>query len=336
MSGLLTLLDVHVVGRLDAALRPGLPTGLRPGDALEPPGSGGGDSGSDDSGDGDGEAIIEPPAEGLTWVDFAISGGVLVVGIALAVAIRKAIQRRFGSAEQPRAVVGLGSRFVELVLITLAIFYALSNLGVRLGPLLGALGVGGLALALATQSVLTNLVASIILQLRRPIRRGDEVRLGETEGTVVDINFRTVVVRGYDGLLTYVPCTTALDSDMVNVTRRGVRRTTLVVGLPYDADLAEGRRLALEAVQGVEGVHEQPAPEVWLTEFADSSINLDIRFWHEPRQREMFRVRSEVVLAVKAAYDGAGIEIPFPQRTLTFGEAVPLGRRPADDGAGGG
>ena len=316
MSPLLALLGVgHRYGL--AALAPA-------GEPVEDP-SGTTDEGGDDSG---GEEILD--TEGLSWVDFAVSGAVLVVGIALAVTVRKSIQRRFGSAEQPRAVVGLGARFVELVLIVLAVFYALSNLGVRLGPLLGALGVGGLALALATQSVLTNLVASILIQLRRPIRRGDEVRLNDVEGTVVDINFRTVVVRGYDGLMTYVPCTTALDSDMVNVTRRGVRRTTLVVGLPYDTDLAEGRRLALEAVSGVEGVHERPAPEVWLTEFADSSINLDVRFWHEPRQREMFRVRSSVVLAVKEAFDAAGISIPFPQRTLTFGEVVPLAR-PQDD-----
>ncbi len=72
-------------------------------------------------------------------------------------------------------------------------------LGVRLGPLFGALGIGGLAIAFAAQSILANFLASIILQTRRPFRRGDQVTTNDCEGVVEDVNFRTVRLRTYAG-----------------------------------------------------------------------------------------------------------------------------------------
>jgi small conductance mechanosensitive channel len=96
------------------------------------------------------------------------------------------------------AAVALG-RFVGFVFAAVGLVYGLSVLGVRLAPLVGALSVGGLALALAGQTILANFLGSIILQLRRPFRRGDQVSTNGCEGTVEDVNFRTVVLRTFDG-----------------------------------------------------------------------------------------------------------------------------------------
>jgi small-conductance mechanosensitive channel len=226
---------------------------------------------------------------------------------------------RRGDADKG-AAVALG-RFVGFVFAATGLVYGLSVLGVRLGPLVGALGIGGLAVAFAAQAILANFLGSIILQLRRPFHRGDQISTNDCEGTVEDVNFRTVVLRTFDGERALVPCAEVLARPIINYTVLGRRRTTLPVAVSYDADLQQVRKVLLEAVTAAEGVLDQPPPDVWVEEFADSGVGLAVRFWHAPDVATLWRVRSEVAVAVKQALDREGIEIPFPQRVLRFLEA---------------
>ncbi len=197
--------------------------------------------------------------------------------------------------------------------------------------MLGALGIGGLAVAFAAQSILENLFASVLLQVRRPFRRGDQIATNDIEGTVEDVNFRTVVLRTYDGEKVLIPSSQVLTAPITNFTAKGTRRTTLDVGVAYDTDLAMAQRVLLAAVASVDGVRPEPAPQAWVEQFGESSIDFALRFWHAPDIATLWRVRSGVAMAVKTALDGAGIEIPFPQRTLGF---LP-GARMGLDGDGG-
>jgi small-conductance mechanosensitive channel len=215
-------------------------------------------------------------------------------------------------------------RIVSSVAIVAGLIYALAALGIRLGALVGALGIGGLAIAFAAQSILANFLASVILQVRRPFRRGDQIGTNNCEGTVEDVNFRTVVLRTYGGQRVMVPCAEVLGQPIVNHTVAGRRRTSIDIGVAYDADLDLTRQVLLDAVRRVDGVREQPGPEAWVESLGTSSINVVVRFWHAPDQASMWRVRSAVATAAKRALDEAGIEMPFPQRVLRF----------ADDGSG--
>ncbi len=196
--------------------------------------------------------------------------------------------------------------------------YALQVLGVRLGPLLGALGLGGLALAFAAQAILSNVFASVLLQARRPFRTGDQISTNDIEGTVEEVNLRTVVLRTYDGERVLVPCAEVLGAPIYNFTAHKARRTTIGVGVAYGSDLATAQRVLLEAMGSVEGVRPKPAPEAWVEAFGESSIDFAVRFWHAPDIATLWRVRSGVAMAVKSGLDAAGIQIPFPQRTLGF------------------
>ena len=249
------------------------------------------------------------------WVLAAVifAAGV-VVGRALQAVLVKVVRR--GDADKGAAVT-LG-RFAGFVIAVVGLIYGLSVLGVRLGPLVGALGIGGLAIAFAAQAILANFLGSIILQLRRPFHRGDQISTNDCEGTVEDVNFRTVVLRTFDGERALVPCAEVLAQPIINYTVLGRRRTTLSVSVSYDADLDPARKVLLEAAARVEGVLDQPAPEAWVEEFADSGINLAVRFWHAPDVATKWRVRSGVAVAVKQALDQAGIEMPFPQRVIRF------------------
>jgi len=261
-------------------------------------------------------------AEGLTAADWMLAGGVLVAGLVLGRLARALVAHHYAEEEGeigPATTIG---RAVGLVLSLGGFVYALVILQVRLTPLLGAIGIGGIAVALAAQTVLTNALASTLLQLRHPFRRGDEIRTNGLEGRVVEVNFRTVVLVSPDGERVHVPSSKVIDEPIVNLTARRRRRTALSVGVDYDADLCTAVQLLQDAVRSVEGVLARPAPEVLVEGFGESSVELSIRFWHGPSIGEMWRVRSAVAVASKRALDEAGIGIPFPQRVLSWREGV--------------
>ena len=261
------------------------------------------------------QAIV---THGLTVRDWVMAAAIAVVGVALSHLLRGVVSRAAARGEGHGAAADAVGRFAGLILAAVAFVYALGVIGVRLGPLVGALGIGGVALAFAAQNILANFLASIILQLRRPFRRGDQVGIADCEGTVDEVNFRTVVLRTFDGQRVLVPCASVLGNPITNHTALGRRRTTLEVSVGYDADLQRARAVLLQAVRGAEGVLERPPPEVWVKAFGDSGIPLAVRFWHPPDAASLWRVRSEVAVAAKRALDGAGISIPFPQRVLRF------------------
>jgi small conductance mechanosensitive channel len=256
---------------------------------------------------------------GVTTADWLIAGAILLAAIILS-RIVKAVTARVvqGDDGSGRVAAQLVGRFVGLFVLFGGFVYALTSLGVTPGPLLGALGLGGLAVAFAAQSVLENTFASILLQARRPFRRGDQIETNDIEGIVEDVNFRTVNIRTYAGEKVLVPCSAVLNNPIVNYTDRGTRRSDLAVGVAYDTDLERAQELLLRAASSVEEVHARPAPEAWVEAFGESSIDFSVRFWHNPDRATMWRVRSAVAMAVKRALDGAEIEIPFPQRTIGF------------------
>ena len=253
---------------------------------------------------------------GLTAFDWIRAGAVLAGGLLAAALFRRALRRRLHAEEfEPRASLVAG-RFGAAAVSLAAFFFALSLLGIRLGPLIGAVGIGGIAVALAAQNMLADLIASVLLQLRRPFRRGDQIATNDHEGRVEDVNFRTVVLRSFDGQRVFLPASKVLNAPIVNYTVLGRRRSCLAVGLAYDADLEDAETVLLKALRGVDGVHARPAAEVAVKEFGDSAVDVELLFWHAPDAAATRRVRSAVAVATKRALDAAGIEMPFPQRVV--------------------
>ena len=267
------------------------------------------------------EELDEALPQGLTASDWIQAGVIVLVGIALAQLIRMLTARLVGAEDGELGVAQVVGRLVGYVVLVAALIWALDSLEVRLAPLLGALGIGGLAIAFAAQSILENFFSSIVLRSRRPFRRGDQITTGDHEGTVQDINFRTVALRTYDGERVLVPCTDVLRNPIVNHTAYGRRRTTLNVGVAFGTDLRKAQHVLLSAVESVDDVLAAPrAPEAWVERFGESSIDFAVRFWHAPDIATEWRVRSAVAMALSDALADAGIEIPFPQRVVRLAD----------------
>ena len=267
---------------------------------------------------------------GLTVQDWVTAGVTVVAFIVLGRLARLVVERIVRRTDSEGQIARFVGHLVQNMLALVGLIYALNTLEVRIGPLLGALGITGIAIAFALTAILENVFASVVLKTRRPIRIGDQITSNEVSGTVQEINFRTVVLRSFDGETVVLPSSLVIKDTIVNHTERGTRRTVLSVGVSYRTDLPRARDVILGAVGDVDGVLASPAPEAWVTTFGESSIDFDVRYWHAPDIASVFRIRSAVAMAIKAAFDAEGIEIPFPQRVVTMvadGAADPAGPR---------
>jgi small-conductance mechanosensitive channel len=212
--------------------------------------------------------------------------------------------------------VVLLSRLVRLLGIIGALLLMLSVAGVEVGSVLAALAVAGVAVGLAVQGILENFIAGVILLVRKPFSAGDQVRSGEFEGTVESIDLRVTNLIDYDGEIILIPNRDVYNDPLVNLTRRGKRRTVVVVGVDYRDDHDDARAVIFDAVRSVEGVLDHPEPEVLLTELGESSVNFEVRYWTRPDIRSVRRTQDRVLAAAKRGIQDAGMTIPWPIRTL--------------------
>ena len=124
----------------------------------------------------------------------------------------------------------------------------------------------------------------------------------------------------FDGERVVIPSSMVMNDVIVNHTATPTRRTVLQLGVGYGTDLRRAQEVVVAATSIVDGVLDEPAPQAWVVEFGESSIDFDVRFRHASDIATTFRVRSDVAMAIKAAFDREGIEIPFPQRVVTMAD----------------
>jgi small-conductance mechanosensitive channel len=252
---------------------------------------------------------------GLGLADWLWAIGILVVAALLGLTVGR-LATRFIDKRSSTFIARLVGRFIAATFTVLGFVYALNQLGVSIGPVLGLLGLAGLALALAFQDLLQNIIAGIFMSIRRPFDAGHQVSINGFEGTVDSINLREVGLIGFDGVRVHIPNAGVWSNPIINYTELGQRRTTLEVGVSYSTDLDAAQAVILEVMSTIPGLNATPAPEAFVREFGDSGINFALRFWHGADFAIEWRVRDELARALKRRFDQEGITIPFPQRVV--------------------
>jgi len=185
-----------------------------------------------------------------------------------------------------------------------------------LGDIIALLGLSSVAVGFAFQDIFKNFLAGILLLLNQPFQVGDQIIVSDYEGTVDDINIRSTKIRTYQNENIVIPNSLVFTNPIEVLTEDSKRRTDLVVGLDYNTPLPKAREVLQSATAKVAEVLDEPAIEVDITEFADSSINFVVRYWTRPTQLVIRRTRTQVIMALKAACDQAGYNIPYPIRTV--------------------
>ncbi|WP_292272191.1 mechanosensitive ion channel family protein [Marinobacter sp.] len=185
--------------------------------------------------------------------------------------------------------------------------------------MLAGLGIGSVAIGFAFKDIFENFLAGIIILIRREMRINDFVACEGYEGTVEAILVRETHIRKTDGELVILPNSMLFKNPLTIRTDLEERRTTIICGVGYGENVDEARSVIKQAVMACKTVITDTRPvQIFANEFADSSINFEVSWWTGSRPLDIRQSRDEVIASIKAALDKAGIEIPFPYRTLTF------------------
>lgn len=244
---------------------------------------------------------------------------VLIAFFIISRVLRKILQRRI----LPRFKLAEGAQFLILrlihyVLIVIGLFLAINLVGIQMTSLTVIFGLLGVGIAFGLQNITSNFVSGLILLFERPVNVGDYIEVSGAMGKVQSINMRSTTVITRDNITLIVPNSSFIEGTVTNWSVGDPKiRINVPVGVAYGSDTELVRRLLLEVAENHPDVLKEPKPDVLFREFADSSLNFDLRIWIlNPMGR--FKTISDINYAVDNAFKEHNITIPFPQRDVHF------------------
>lgn len=212
-----------------------------------------------------------------------------------------------------RHSVGKITRYV--VIIT-GVFVALGTIGVDTSAIMAGGAVLLVGIGFGLQKLAENFISGLLLLIERPVRKGDFIDVGGVLGTVEDIGLRATHVLSRDGVTVIVPNSNLISGVVINRTVPTTHcRVWIKLGVAYGTNLELACKVLIDLALGDEAVEKQPAPEVRLQEFADSSIQLALVVWI-PEAKDDLAVSSRLRFAIDKAFREHAIEMPFPQRVV--------------------
>lgn len=244
---------------------------------------------------------------------------VFVIFWVLSIFFKKAVTRILGSRKHHQNLVTVFRRVGSALILFLGFMVAMiiAVPSFTPGKLIGALGIGSVAIGFAFKDIFQNLLSGILLLLSEPFRIGDQIISGNFEGTVEDIQIRATTIRTYDGRKVVIPNSQLYTSTMTVNTAYSQRRLEFDVGIGYENNIIYAQQVILSVLKAAPTVSKLAEPSVIATALADSSVVLRVR-WFIDDGTQTNRVASinEVIILVKEALEKANISIPFPVTTL--------------------
>jgi len=197
----------------------------------------------------------------------------------------------------------------------------------RAVDIFASLGIGSVALGFAFKDILQNWIAGFFILIRRPFHRGDQIKIGDIEGTVQAVETRATLVKTFSGRLVIVPNSDIYTRAVTVNTAYEHRRSEIVVPVGLEVDLDRVADILRAATLAVPDVLPEPPPDVLPWEFSNNNVNIRVRWWTKPQRAYEVRTRAAVLAAVKRACAQAGIALPADTK-ISFAE-TPLNVRQA-------
>jgi len=210
-----------------------------------------------------------------------------------------------------------------LVMLTGALV-SFQFVGIDLSGFMVVFGLLSVGIGFGLQNITSNFISGLILLIERPIKVGDRITIGNTEGDVMEISMRSTTVRSLNNISIIVPNSEFVSSQVVNWSHRDLKiRLDVDVGVSYGSDLEKVLQALREVAAENEEVLQKPRPDVLHLGFGDSSWNMRLRVWIANPKRHP-QVRSAINCAIVRKFRENDIEIPFPQRDLHVRSPLPL------------
>jgi small-conductance mechanosensitive channel len=218
------------------------------------------------------------------------------------------------------------TRIGHYILMIIGSIVAFQFVGIDLSGLAVIFGLLSVGIGFGLQNITSNFVAGLILLFERPIKIGDRVVVGDTEGDVIAINMRATTILSLDNIAIIVPNSEFISSNVINWSYGDTKvRIIIEVGVSYGSDLKSVIKALREVADNNPAVLAKPQPDVLLDSFGDSSWNMKLRVWIDHPQRHHL-IRSEINCAIVDKFREYGVEIPFPQRDLHFKTPMTLNK----------
>ncbi|MBN2425933.1 MAG: mechanosensitive ion channel family protein [Calditrichaceae bacterium] len=215
-------------------------------------------------------------------------------------------------------------RLTHYIIMIVGAIVSFQFVGIDLSGLAVIFGLLSVGIGFGLQNVTSNFIAGLILLFERPIKIGDRILVGDTEGDVTTINIRSTTIKTMDNVSIIVPNSEFVSNKVINWSHGDTSvRINIKVGVSYNSDLDMVLNTLLEIAREHPKVMKHPEPDVLLSEFGDSSWNMTLRIWIANPQRYPV-TKSEINCAIVRKFREKGIEIPFPQTDLHVRSSVSL------------
>lgn len=252
----------------------------------------------------------------------------IVIGVVVGRFVRSLIRRYGEKADIPPNIIDLLGTIALWTIVAFSVVVALTFVGFNAAPLIVFILIVSIVLVIGGKSLIENFGAGVMLQARAPFEPGDEVMTDDFTGEVIEVNSRVVVIQTLDNKRIYVPNTVVLQNAIVNLTHDPFRMGEVEVDVAYGSDLDLALESIRSAVTAAPEILDDPPTVTEIRGFAASGVTIRVRYAHEP---DVLSEWAATNAAAKAAYNGlrdAGVTIPFPQRTLWWGDGPPRGLDP--------
>ncbi len=208
-------------------------------------------------------------------------------------------------------------KLMRIVIFAIATMMVLSHFKVDITGLIATAGVASLAVAFAAQDSLSNLFAGLMIMADKPFRKGDRVELADGRlGDVQEIGLRSTKILTFDHTLIVVPNAEIAKSCLINYSYPNLKfKIRQTIGVAYGSDVDKVKKVLLDICASHPKTMDDPAPQIFFTEFADSSLNFLLGYWIEDF-RDKLAVNDDINTAINKRFAEENIEIPFPQRDV--------------------
>ncbi|SEA71306.1 mechanosensitive ion channel family protein [Psychroflexus halocasei] len=247
-----------------------------------------------------------------------IIGAILavIIGLWLIKFITKKVRRIMEKREIDPAIRGFTINILNVGLKILLFIIVITKLGVETTSFAAILAAAGLAVGLALQGSLSNFAGGVLIILLKPFRIGDWIEAQGVSGSVEEISLFYTHIITFNNQRAVIPNGELSNNKVINYSSEDRRKDAITVGISYDSDIKTARKVLMDIMERDERIDKDPAPQVFVAELADSSVNLSVRFW---AKRDVFwGAHFDFMENSKIELEAAGVSLPFPQRDLNF------------------
>ncbi len=205
-------------------------------------------------------------------------------------------------------------RIVFYLIVALFAASAVQELGFQIGAFLGAAGILTVAIGIASQTSMSNIISGVFMIGEKPFEVGHTVRVGDTQGEILSIDLLSVKIRTPDNTMVRIPNETLIKSSIINLSSFPIRRIDLKIGVAYKEDLERVKQVLFDVAYKNPLSLIEPKPSFLILGFGESAVDLQFSVWGS--RPHFYELKNTIQVEIKKAFEEMGIEMPFPSRTL--------------------